>query len=91
MEREEKSRMNLRRLGIRRLGQTELAKDLVTLAQKHGMAGCVLIAFGTNGDPRNLDVATCGKTDKFADAMESLGDRLAIAINAGQFNPTEAA
>ena len=78
-------------MNLRKLGQTELSKDLVVLAQKHGMAGCVLIAYGTDGDPRNLDAVTCGQTGKFADAMESLGDRLAIAINAGQFNPTEAA
>lgn len=62
-----------------------LQRDLNALAVKHGLIGCVLVEFRCE----RVGVRSCGKTDEFCKAMDTLGTRILTDIDDGRHDPLE--
>ncbi|HBO5516254.1 TPA: hypothetical protein L4559_005183 [Pseudomonas aeruginosa] len=60
--------------------------DLRSLAEKHGLAGCILISFDVDNDRVSTSVA--GTNQVFVDqGMKPLADQLLARIDNGEFDP----
>ncbi|MDS9914981.1 hypothetical protein RMI87_15865 [Pseudomonas aeruginosa] len=72
----------------RRISSTHpLLDDLKALAEKHGLAGCVLIAFDVDNERVSTTVA--GTNQAFVEqGMKPLSDQLLARIDDGEFDPT---
>ncbi|MEA8592286.1 hypothetical protein PZT57_26930 [Pseudomonas aeruginosa] len=63
-----------------------LLDDLRSLAEKHGLAGCVLIAFDVEND--RVSTSVPGTNQAFVDqGMKPLADQLLARIDNGEFDP----
>lgn len=74
------------RNSLRISGTHPLLDDLKALAEKHDLAGCVLIAFDVENDRVSTTVAGTNKI--FVDqGMKPLADQLLARIDDGEFDP----
>ena len=62
-----------------------LARDVGALAKRHGLAGCVLLSF--KGDRVRTHFSAAGGA--MYRAMDQLSSRMLVAIDNGEFDPTE--
>lgn len=62
-----------------------LQRDLNILARRHNLTGCVLVQFKED----RVGVRSCGITDEFCAAMDTLGTRILTDIDDGRHDPLE--
>jgi hypothetical protein len=72
------------RPGLKISSRHPLIADLEALRAKHGLIGCVLIAFDAKAH-RTSETAA-GETPGFFDAMKRLGDQMLARIDNGEFD-----
>ena len=72
------------RPGLKISSRHPLIADLEALRAKHGLAGCVLVAFDTKAD--RTSVTAAAEHPMFFDAMKRLGDQVLARIDNGEFD-----
>jgi hypothetical protein len=66
-------------------GSDELQRDLDELRIKHGLIGCVLVEFARD----RVSARSCGESDLFRKAMDTLARRILTDIDDGRHDPLE--
>lgn len=75
------------RAGYREKSKADaLQRDLNALTRKHRLLGCVLVQFTKD---LRVGVRSCGVTDEFCRAMDTLGARILTDIDDGRHEPLE--